>query len=202
MPLLLQRAPSLDVRLLSRRSKGSIGPPGARMPASTRPFQVRDRYPAISGSLYFEHDEKDSADKKYRALWSSIDNPRSFWLTQSSLCNALDHAGFSSVFVQMNPSLEKHPLDRHTIIAMKGSPARILSSPVTDQQIRLGWTEKTRIKDGPPNLQRSLAFRLSKRYRPQPIKKVIKSVAWKLGLMKKVRFPEFNQLLPANQRAD
>ena len=93
------------------------------------------------GTQYIEHKETDSAADKYADLWSSIDNDRSFWLTKPSLCNALDHAGFTSVFLQLNPSLEKQSLDRDTFIAVKGQVAKIPSSPRTDQEVTLDWTE-------------------------------------------------------------
>ncbi len=72
------------------------------------------------GTHYVEHKETASTADRYADLWASIDNTRSFWLTKPSLCNALDHAGFTSVYLQMNPSLEGQSLDRHTFIAMKG----------------------------------------------------------------------------------
>ncbi len=154
-----------------------------------------------SGSYYIEHDETAAPEEKYRDLWASIDNPRSFWLTQASLCNALDHAGFTSVFVQANPSLEKHPLDRPAFIALKGTTARIKTSPLTDQEVQLDWTEQPRQPpSGQPNVKRSLAFRVSKQYLPQPVKNVIKSVGWKLGIMQKSKIPDFNQLLPPQER--
>ena len=153
------------------------------------------------GNEYVEHDENASPDEKYKDLWASIDNPRSFWLTLSSLCNALDHAGFSSVFVQTNPSLENQPLDRHTFVAIKGTTARMLSSPNTDREVELDWTEEyARVVEGPPNVTRSLAFRLSKQYIPQPVKNVIKGVGRKIGLMRKPQIPDFNQLLPPDKR--
>ena len=153
------------------------------------------------GNHYIEHDEEASSEAKYNDLWASIDNPRSFWLTRSSLCNALDHAGFTSVFVQLNPSLEEQPLDRHTFIAVKGTTAHIVSSPMTDQEVQLDWTEEyARVVEGPPNLPQSLAFRLSKRYLPQPVKNVIKSARRKLGLMRKPKTPDFIPLLPPSER--
>jgi hypothetical protein len=153
------------------------------------------------GNRYVEHDEEASASQKHKDLWASIDNPSSFWLTQASLCNALEHAGFTSAFVQLNPSLEKQPLDRHTFIALKGSTARILSSPLTDAEVHRDWTEtNSRTVDGQPNVERSALWRLSKRHLPQPVKNVIKGVARKLGVMKPQSIPDFNQLLPPDQR--
>jgi Methyltransferase domain len=155
------------------------------------------------GSRYVEHDEKASASQKHKDLWASIDNPSSFWLTQASLCNALVHAGFTSAFVQLNPSLEKQPLDRHTFIALTGSPARVLSSPLTDAEVDRDWTEaNSRKVDGRPNVERSALWRLSKRHLPQPVKDVIKGAARKLGIMKPPSIPDFNQLLPPRQRQD
>jgi Methyltransferase domain len=153
------------------------------------------------GNDYIEHEEEDSPDQKYRDLWSSIDNQQSFWLTQSSLCNALDHSGFTSVFVQMNPSLQKQPLDRHTVIAIKGATVPILSSPLTNEEVHLDWIDqRTRVATGPANATRNIAFRLSKRYLPKRVKNVIKNVGWKWGLMRKANMPDFNQLLPKDQR--
>jgi SAM-dependent methyltransferase len=155
------------------------------------------------GNYYIEHAETDSADEKYKDLWSSIDNPQSFWLTRPSLFNALEHAGFTSAFVQTNPSLEGQPADRDTIIALKGKTARIHSSPMTDQEIHRDWTERNaRIVGGQPNVNRSLAFRLSKQFLPQPVKNALKSVGTKLGLMRKSQIPDFNRMLPPGQTRD
>jgi ubiquinone/menaquinone biosynthesis C-methylase UbiE len=153
------------------------------------------------GNYYVEHDEGASPETKYRDLWASIDNPRSFWLTKASLANALDHAGFTSVYVQVNPSLEKQPADRHTIIAVNGTTARILTSPMTDEEIRLDWTEAdARSVQGPPNTTRNPLWRLSKKYLPQPVKDVVKGVGRKIGLMKQPMTPDFSRMLPPEQR--
>ena len=72
---------------------------------------------------------------------------------------------------------------------------------MTDQEIHLDWTERNaRTVQGQPNINRSLAYRVSKKYLPQPVKNAIKTVGWKLGLMKKSSFTDFNQMLPASQR--
>jgi 2-polyprenyl-3-methyl-5-hydroxy-6-metoxy-1,4-benzoquinol methylase len=149
------------------------------------------------GNHYIEHREGVTPEQKYKDLWASIDNPSSFWLTQASLCNALDHAGFTSVYVQLNPSLEKHPLDRRTFIAMKGQTASVLSSPVTDAEIRVDWSEKLQTPpSGEPNIRRSLAWRLAKNCLPKPVKDVIKRIGWKFGLIQKPNIPDFYRSLP------
>jgi len=153
------------------------------------------------GTDYVEHQDTDSAAEKYADLWSSIDNTRSFWLTKPSLCNALDHAGFTSVFVQLNPSLEQQPLDRHTFIAIKGQAARILSHPPTDQEVTLDWTEKRfSTVRGEPNIKRSMAWRLAKKHLPQPVKNVIKRALLGVGMMEDRTRLDFRSSLPKDLR--
>ncbi len=155
------------------------------------------------GTHYIEHHEDASSKDKYADLWASIDNTRSFWFTKPSLCNALEHAGFTSVYVQLNPSLEKQPLDRHTLIAIKGQTARILSSPPTDREVSLDWTEnRLSTVGGEPNIHRSVAFRLAKKHLPQPVKNVIKKTLQTLGMRKKSTQPDFRGSLPKDQRAE
>jgi ubiquinone/menaquinone biosynthesis C-methylase UbiE len=153
------------------------------------------------GAHYVEHAETARPQDKYADLWASIDNARSFWLTKPSLCNALDHAGFTSVFVQLNPSLATQPLDRHTFIAIKGQTARILSSPPTDQEVGLNWTEKRKsTASGPPNIERGMAWRLAKKHFPQPVKNVIKKTMRGLGLMEHPQIPDFRLSLPRDPK--
>jgi hypothetical protein len=154
------------------------------------------------GNHYIEHQETDSAEQRYKNLWASIDNTRSFWFTKPSLCNALDHAGFTSVYVQLNPSLEKHPLDRHTFIAIKGQTVRVLSHPPTDREVTLDWTERRfSTVSGEPNIKRSMAWRLAKKHLPQPVKDVIKKVLISLGMKKDRTPPDFQASLPKDRMA-
>jgi ubiquinone/menaquinone biosynthesis C-methylase UbiE len=154
------------------------------------------------GTHYVEHQDKDSPDEKYADLWASIDNTRSFWLTKPSLCNALDHAGFTSAFEQLSPSLEHQPLDRHTFIAIKGHTASILSHPPTDQEATLDWTEKrSSMVCGEPNIKRSVAWRLAKKHLPQPVKNVIKTTLRSVGMMEDWSGPDFRSSLPKDLRA-
>jgi SAM-dependent methyltransferase len=154
------------------------------------------------GSYYVEHAETSRPEERYDDLWASIDNTRSFWLTQPSLCNALDQAGFTSVFVQLNPSLEIQPLDRHTFIAIKGQVATILSSPYTDQDVSRDWTEKrASTVSGEPNVERSLAWRLARKYCPRPVKNVLKKVLLGFGITKRLQIPDFRKSHPKDSKA-
>ena len=153
------------------------------------------------GTHYVEHDDTNSPDEKYANLWASIDNTRSFWLTKPSLCNALDHAGFTSVFEQLNHSLEHQPLDRHTFIAMKGQIASILSHPPTDREVTVDWTEnRYSTVGGEPNANRSLAWRLAKKHLPQPVKNAIKTTLQSFGLIADRTGRDFRPSLPKDLR--
>jgi ubiquinone/menaquinone biosynthesis C-methylase UbiE len=155
------------------------------------------------GTYYTEHQENANQEAKYADLWASIDNTRSFWLTKPSLCNALDHAGFTSVYLELNPSLEKQPLDRHTFLAIKGHVARILSHPPTDQEVTLDWTEKRHSSvAGSPNIERSIAWRVAKKTLPQPVKNVIKKTLRSLAVIKDdATIPDFQASLPKDAKA-
>ena len=153
------------------------------------------------GNHYIEHADEVPPEKKYVDLWSSIDNARSFWLTRNALCNVLDHIGFTSVFVQLNPSLESQPLDRSTFIAIKGQTTRILSHPPTDEQVTVEWSNASAKKPtGEPNIKRSVAWRLAKKHFPQPVKDVIKKTLRTVGLMDNRGGPDFRPSLPKDLR--
>jgi Methyltransferase domain len=153
------------------------------------------------GNHYIEHADEAPPEKKYVDLWSSIDNARSFWLTKTALCNVLDHVGFTSVFVQLNPSLEIQSADRHTFIAIKGQTARIMSHPPTDDQVTVDWSKASIKKPtGEPNIKRSVAWRLAKKHFPQPVKDVIKKTLRTVGLMDKRSGPDFRPSLPKDLR--
>ncbi|MGE3410527.1 MAG: class I SAM-dependent methyltransferase [Pirellulales bacterium] len=72
------------------------------------------------GSVYNEHAPDASMAQKLAAPWASLDNTASFWLTRQSLIDALDLAGFSSVFECHLPFEPNKPADRLTLVAMKG----------------------------------------------------------------------------------
>lgn len=109
------------------------------------------------GDFWTEYSPGSRAAEEEQALWSSIGNDRSFLLTRPSLCNLLRCTGFTSVYECLNP-YEYHspnwPLpsrsgryaewpDRSTFVALKGRPAAILTSPVTDLAVERDRPERS-----------------------------------------------------------
>src|SRR5207245_1114369 len=70
-----------------------------------------------------------TAEQRAQALWSSLDNARSVWLTRPSLLNLFAHAGFTSAYECHNPSEPGKLQDRVTLVALKGRKQPILSVP-------------------------------------------------------------------------
>ncbi len=143
-----------------------------------------------SGRYYAEHEEQATADQRNRNLWSSLDNVRSFWLTRSSLYNALEHVGFTTVGEQRTPWF-KQPQDRVTFIALKGERVALRTSPLTEQEGRPDWPERPepwlhRVNQPPKPLKQ-----FGKKVLPQPVKNVIKNALYTVGLMKRPDVPDF-----------
>jgi hypothetical protein len=97
------------------------------------------------GQYQSEHERNATPDRKKTLLWQSLDNVASFKFTRASLCNALRHIGFTSVYECLNPyeyhnpswplaAEGKHAVwrDRITLVAIKGERQTVLSSPVTE----------------------------------------------------------------------
>jgi hypothetical protein len=89
---------------------------------------------AYRGRSYREHDPASSAEQKAWQLWASLDNVDSFWLTRASLCNALSHAGFTSIQECLMPPEGEKPADRVTLLAFKGQRQQLHSSPLLAAQ--------------------------------------------------------------------
>jgi 2-polyprenyl-3-methyl-5-hydroxy-6-metoxy-1,4-benzoquinol methylase len=79
-----------------------------------------------------EHDPGDSQSTKLARLWASLDNVDNFYLSRATLCNALAHAGFTSVFECNIPAVPKLPEDRQVFVAIKGHPSQPICSPLMD----------------------------------------------------------------------
>jgi SAM-dependent methyltransferase len=86
------------------------------------------------GRAYREHDPASTPEQRAGQLWASLDNPESFWLTRASLCNALSHAGFTSIHECVTPPEAEKPADRVTLLAFKGQRQQLLSSPLLSAQ--------------------------------------------------------------------
>lgn len=86
------------------------------------------------GSTYREHDVDSTPATRAKQLWASLDNPVSFWLSRASLYNALLHAGFTSVYECHIPPEPAKPVDRITLLAMRGQRQNLLGSPLLSAQ--------------------------------------------------------------------
>jgi 2-polyprenyl-3-methyl-5-hydroxy-6-metoxy-1,4-benzoquinol methylase len=84
---------------------------------------------AYFGTRGEEHDPRDSKERKIAKLWASLDNNENFWLTRSTLYNLLSHVGFTSVYECNIPAEPEKPIDRITLVAIKGTVGHILSTP-------------------------------------------------------------------------
>lgn len=88
-----------------------------------------------------EHPEELNESGKIAKLWSSLNNVTSTWLTKRTLVKLLLHLGFTTVYECYVP-LEIHkPRDRVTIVAIKGTPATVLTNPITFADCGSEWPE-------------------------------------------------------------
>lgn len=92
-----------------------------------------------------EHPPDATAEDRLKNLGASLDNEKSFWFTQASLCNILRHVGFTSVYDCRNPmsylsvgAEREFKLwgNRITLAAVKGQPVTLSASRELD------WPEK------------------------------------------------------------
>lgn len=81
------------------------------------------------GHLFREHSETDSAGDRQARQWASLDNSESFWLTRSSLFDALAEVGFSSVLECHLPQSTLMRADRIQLLAFKGAALDIRTVP-------------------------------------------------------------------------
>lgn len=86
------------------------------------------------GRAYQEHAAGSPPQERTGRLWASLDNPESFWLTRPSLYNALSHAGFTTVYECHMPPESEKPLDRVTLLAMRGQRQELFCSPILSAQ--------------------------------------------------------------------
>jgi SAM-dependent methyltransferase len=103
----------------------------------TRQFKGKQ----YSGVIYREHQDEAPQDIRLQALWASLDNAKSFWLTRPSLYNMLAESGFTSVHACMNPAIPEQYNDRDTIFALKTQPYTVLCAPETNSIPLKSWPE-------------------------------------------------------------
>jgi SAM-dependent methyltransferase len=153
---------------------------------SARPeITVEHRGRTYSGRYYAEHRPDATAEEKLRDLWASVDNTRSFWLTKPSLLNFLSRAGFTTVFDCSVPTMEGLTEDRITLVAIKGQPVEVLSSPATNDYPMKPVPEVLKPRFHQSQDRMIQARRRAGRLIPKPVKQGIKSTLIGLGLMKR-----------------
>jgi SAM-dependent methyltransferase len=118
----------------------------ATAPSLSREWRGR-RYWGLSAH---EHAADATREEKLKALGASLDNERSFWLTQASLCNVLRHVGFTSVYDCRNPVANLYVGterrfsiwgNRVTLAAIKGQPVTLRVSPEATAESEVDWPE-------------------------------------------------------------
>lgn len=104
-------------------------------PDKAVPYKGRE----YRGWAYREHAAGATPEQREAALWSSLKDEFSFWLSRPSLYNLLLDSGFTSAYACYAPVSPGGSADRDTFVAIKGKPARLLSIPAELQDER--WDE-------------------------------------------------------------
>jgi len=80
-----------------------------------------------------EHRPNDTREQKLSRYWASLDNVTSFHLSRTSLYCMLGRLGFTSVYECHLPAEPTKPIDRITVVGIKGRRQRIINSPLMEQ---------------------------------------------------------------------
>jgi hypothetical protein len=94
------------------------------------------------GSNYQEHAPDTSLDERAKSLWSSLDNPTSFWFTRPSLYNILAHLGFTTICECYYPLELNKASDRLTLLAIKGQTQSLKCAPLMAHEPMLNMPEQ------------------------------------------------------------
>src|SRR5438105_7655429 len=79
------------------------------------------------------HKATDTLQTKIARYWASLDNVKSFHLSRTSLYCLLSRVGFTSVYeCHIPPECDK-PIDRITLVAIKGRRQRVINSPLMEE---------------------------------------------------------------------
>ena len=105
------------------------------------------------GRTVAEHSPESSEGERLEALWSSLDNPKAFVPTRSSLLSLLARAGFTSVAEVHVPAEPEKTLDRITLVGLKGTAVTPLVTPPPA-------TDPASVPERPPLVSRLSAGRL------------------------------------------
>ena len=145
------------------------------------------------GHVYGEHGADDSAEAKARRLWASLDNQSSFWFTEPSLLNLFARAGYTSTFEVLTPTMPGNLRDRKTYVAIKGRPARVLTSDETDRQPGVAVPEGVKPRMDPSQVPHGAVFTVAKRVLPQGVKNAVKPILRAVRLLPPDQTPEFQR---------
>jgi SAM-dependent methyltransferase len=108
---------------------------------------VRSKQFAYNGRTYrgstLEEPTSSANEHDRRILWSSLGNRQSVLLTPTSLCNALVHAGFTTVFESHMPVEGEVFPDWVTFLAIKGERQHVVSAPDVNAQVLRDLPEET-----------------------------------------------------------
>lgn len=167
----------------------------------TRRFAVFDTYVANAskeqrshgGKSYWgreveEHSPADPTDRRLSRLWASLDNPKSLWITRHSLFNLLSTCGFTTVYECHVPADVYKPADRVTLVAIKGKPQTLISTPKVNELPVTEWPESFQPRLSPDQDPR---VQLSKRIShmvPDALKRPAKAALQSIGLLKERRW--------------
>jgi hypothetical protein len=94
-------------------------------------FSFRGRQ--YRGRRILEHLPWKTLRERARKPWASLDNTWSVWLTAPSLSNALQDAGFTSVYQCEVPAMAGRIHNRQTFVALKGTPVTVASTPPVNE---------------------------------------------------------------------
>lgn len=76
------------------------------------------------------HKASDTQTEKIKKYWASLDNLTSFHLSKTSLFSMLARVGFTSVYECYIPAEPTKPIDRITLVAIKGTNQTVMNSPL------------------------------------------------------------------------
>jgi 2-polyprenyl-3-methyl-5-hydroxy-6-metoxy-1,4-benzoquinol methylase len=94
------------------------------------------------GMTRIEHTAEVPDELDAAKLWASLDNSRSFRFTRSSLYNLLYQVGFTTVCEQHTSKEVKSEVNRVLLIAVRGQPVKLISTPAINGSTEQVWPEK------------------------------------------------------------
>lgn len=140
------------------------------------------------GRTYVEHDESTTIGERISDVWASVHNTTSFWLTQQSLLNMLNTAGYTSILRQELPTMAGTSDDRRTYVAIKGSQKLECRSSAETNNVAEEWLEEsTRQRLHPRNQNHSMPRRVFtqavRRVMPTQLKKMVRPLLVRTGVL-------------------